>query len=101
MPAILFRCLTTGLQVNGWVADDPSKYHEKTYLPMSCPACGDVHHINPKTGKSVGENLLANPLRAAAAEARRRARAALEPLIAEGKKRNKRRAGGLSRGKKS
>jgi hypothetical protein len=67
---------------------------------MSCPACGDVHHINPKTGKSVGENLLANPLRAAA-EARRRVRVAFEPLIAEGKKRNKRRAGGLSQGKKS
>jgi hypothetical protein len=58
MPAILFHCLTTGLYANGWIADDPSKYDEKTYLPMICPACGNVHHINPKTGKSVRENLV-------------------------------------------
>ena len=55
MPAFLFRCPSTGLQVQGWVADDPSETDDDAFEAISCDACGQVHLVNPKTVRTVGE----------------------------------------------
>ena len=54
MPAFLFRCPSTGLQVQGWVADDSSKPDDGAFEAISCDACGQVHLVNPKTGRTIG-----------------------------------------------
>jgi len=54
MPAFLFRCPSTGLQVQGWVADDPSKADDDAFEAISCHACGQVHLVSPKSGKTLG-----------------------------------------------
>ncbi|HTV29173.1 MAG TPA: hypothetical protein VMF32_15420 [Xanthobacteraceae bacterium] len=54
MPAFLFRCPSTGLQVQGWVADDPTEYDD-AFESVTCHACGQVHLVNPKTGKTIGD----------------------------------------------
>jgi hypothetical protein len=48
----LYRCPNTGLKVQGWVSDDPTK--EEAFQPVTCTACGRVHLVNPKTGKVAG-----------------------------------------------
>lgn len=55
MPAFLFRCPKTGLRVQGWTADDPSESTDDTFDSVTCHACGQVHLVNPKTGKTVGD----------------------------------------------
>ena len=55
MPAFLYRCTRTGLNVQGWVAEDPALYDEEAYEAITCHACGHVHLVNPKTGKVVGD----------------------------------------------
>ncbi len=51
MVTFLYRCPSTGYQVQGWVDDNPTNDIE-TYQPVTCLACGLVHLINPKTGKT-------------------------------------------------
>jgi hypothetical protein len=50
---VVFRCPNTGLNVHGWVADDPTE--GESYEGVTCTACARVHLINPKTGKLLGE----------------------------------------------
>jgi hypothetical protein len=54
MPAFLFRCPNTGMRVQGWISDDPAESSEGTFEPVTCHACGRVHLVNPKTGKTLG-----------------------------------------------
>jgi len=55
MAAFIFRCPATGLNVQGWVADDPSTEDDnKTYEAVICTACTKLHFVNPKTGKTLG-----------------------------------------------
>ena len=49
MATFLFRCPATGLNVQGWIADEPGD--DEAYEPISCHACAVVHLVNPKTGK--------------------------------------------------
>lgn len=56
MGAFLFRCPTTGTNVHGWIADDPTRREERSHEPVSCYACRGVHLVNPKTGKVIGED---------------------------------------------
>jgi hypothetical protein len=51
MATFLCRCRATGYQVQGWVDDNPTNDVE-AYQPVTCLACGSVHLINPKTGKT-------------------------------------------------
>jgi hypothetical protein len=51
MAPILFRCPSTGLQVQAWLADDPSGNGGETFEAVTCLACSQVHLINPKTGR--------------------------------------------------
>jgi hypothetical protein len=54
MPAFLFHCPTTGLRVQDWTADDPTEHSDGMYESVTCHACGQVHLLNPKTGKTLG-----------------------------------------------
>lgn len=56
MATFIYRCPATGLNVQGWVADDPSEGEAETYEPMTCTACTRIHLVNPKTGKPIGQN---------------------------------------------
>ncbi len=51
MASFFFRCPNTGLNVQGWVADDPSSVADQSYVPVTCSACTRVHLVNPKTGR--------------------------------------------------
>ena len=53
MAPFLYRCPITGLNVQGWVADDPTE-NEDTYEPITCTACTRMHFVNPKTTKILG-----------------------------------------------
>jgi hypothetical protein len=56
MPTFIYRCLATALNVQGWVADDPTEGEAETYEPMTCTACTRIHLVNPKTGETIGQN---------------------------------------------
>jgi hypothetical protein len=47
--AFVYRCPTTGLKVQGHVADD--LIDGATYESVTCAACGRVHLVNPKSGR--------------------------------------------------
>jgi hypothetical protein len=53
MHTFLFRCPTTGLNVQGHgkAQDLPTQ----TYVAQHCPVCGGVHLVNPRTGKLMSE----------------------------------------------
>jgi len=55
MPTFLYRCPHTGMNVQGWVADDPTE-HDDSYHALTCNACLRVHLVNPKTGKVLGDD---------------------------------------------
>jgi hypothetical protein len=59
MPTFLYRCPNTGLRVQGWIADDPTKRAGDSFEAVSCPACRRVHLVNPKSGKVLGATTLA------------------------------------------
>jgi len=52
---ILFRCPTTGLPVQGWVADDPDA-DGQIFVAVSCTACNGSHLVDPKSGKRLGDD---------------------------------------------
>jgi hypothetical protein len=54
MDSLVFRCPTTGMNVQGWIVDDPSARKAETYEAVSCLACTRLHLVNPKTGKVMG-----------------------------------------------
>lgn len=56
MPAVLFRCPNTRLRVQGWAADDQSQSSGDRFEPLTCHACGQVHLVNPKTGRTLGDD---------------------------------------------
>jgi len=56
MAAFLYQCPTTGLRVQGWVADDPADTDREIYEAITCAACGRVHAVNPKNGKVLGDD---------------------------------------------
>jgi len=54
MPPFVFRCPNTGLNVQGWVDDDPTEREDDAYEALHCTICTQVHLINPKTGRVLG-----------------------------------------------
>jgi hypothetical protein len=56
MPAFLYRCPIVGMKVQGWIADDPSEANTERFESLTCLACAQVHLVNPKTGKVLGED---------------------------------------------
>ena len=56
MATFLYRCPNTGLNVQAWVADDPTGSDDDAYEAVTCTACTRVHMVDPKTGKVLGED---------------------------------------------
>lgn len=56
MPSFLYRCPNMSLNVQAWIADDPTEYADDSYEAVTCLACRQVHLVNPKTGKVLGED---------------------------------------------
>ena len=46
MPLFIYRCLSTGQRVQGFVAEDIAEDHH-VYEPVTCLACRQIHHVNP------------------------------------------------------
>jgi hypothetical protein len=54
MPAFLYRCPDTGLNDQGWSADEPVEQADAAYEPVTCTACTPLHLVDPKTGRVLG-----------------------------------------------
>jgi hypothetical protein len=54
MVAFVYRCPRTGLNVQGWIADDSTEGEAESYEAVTCTACTRVHLVNPKTGLVLG-----------------------------------------------
>ena len=54
MPLFIYRCPTTGYRVQGFASEDVVEDHH-VYEPVTCPACRQIHHVNPTTGAVLGE----------------------------------------------
>ena len=54
MPPFVYRCPNTGMNVQGWVADDPIKGEGETYQSITCTICTRLHLVDPKTGRLLG-----------------------------------------------
>ena len=52
MSGFAYRCPNTGLNVQGFTADDPGD--DDSYVPVTCIICTRVHLVNPRSGKVVG-----------------------------------------------
>lgn len=53
MRPFLFRCPATGLQVQGWAADDVSD-QDGAFVTVACTACLQSHFVNVRTGEVLG-----------------------------------------------
>ena len=51
MATFVYRCPSTGLNVQGWLADDPSDNEDSRYAPVTCLMCQRIHLVDPATGK--------------------------------------------------
>jgi hypothetical protein len=49
MAAFLYRCPTTGYQVQGWLDHDEPEDDGDIYEGITCPLCQRLHFANPKT----------------------------------------------------
>ncbi len=52
----MYRCPVTEYRVQGFSAEDTSE-DRHTYEPVTCPACRQIHHVNPATGAVLGEKV--------------------------------------------
>ena len=57
MAAFIYRCPNTGMNVQGWVADDPTEGEGDIYQSITCTICTRLHLIDPKTGRVLGADL--------------------------------------------
>jgi hypothetical protein len=55
MAPSVFRCPASGLNVQHQTDDDPD-ISENEYVGVMCPACTNMHLLNRKTGKLLGED---------------------------------------------
>jgi hypothetical protein len=57
MPPFIFHCPNTGFRVQGFAPnDDESEGADDVFVGVTCLACGSMHLVNPRTGKTAGEN---------------------------------------------
>ena len=54
MAPFLFRCPTTGSNVQGWIAEAVENDDSEKYEAVTCLACQQLHLVSPKTGKALG-----------------------------------------------
>jgi hypothetical protein len=55
MPAFLFRCPITRLNVQAFMADEVEAPND-VYKTVKCVACQLFHIVNPKTGRTAWDN---------------------------------------------
>jgi hypothetical protein len=57
MTTFLYRCPTTRLKVQGWIADDPTEPEDRawTHVSIECLACRQTHLVDPSSGKVAGD----------------------------------------------
>lgn len=56
MAVFLYRCPVTGMNVQGWIADDPEHPDDDSYEAVVCTACTRTHLVNRKTGRVLGKD---------------------------------------------
>ncbi len=59
MTPFLFRCPSTGRMVQALHDDDPADQTEppgESYVGIECLSCGDMHLVNPLTGRVLGHS---------------------------------------------
>ena len=57
MIGFLYRCPTSGLQVQGWAAEASSDSAEDSeYVALGCPVCMRIHLVSPSSGHVLGED---------------------------------------------
>jgi hypothetical protein len=54
MSNFVYRCPNTGLHTHAWVGGTDDS--DQTYEAVTCTACQQVHLINTKTGKLIGDD---------------------------------------------
>jgi hypothetical protein len=54
MATVVYRCPTTGLNVQGWLSDGPPDGEREVYETVKCLACTQVHLVNRSTGRVLG-----------------------------------------------
>jgi len=54
-PRYLFRCPITGSGVQGFLIEDAPSEDPNSFSAVSCLDCGQLHLVNLRTGKTVGE----------------------------------------------
>jgi hypothetical protein len=52
----LFRCPNSGADVEGFLVEDALSDDPESYTPVRCLVCAQLHFVNFKTGKTVGES---------------------------------------------
>jgi hypothetical protein len=55
MPPFFFRCPISGSDVHGFVVHETPSPDLDSYEPVTCFACRQMHLVNFRTGKTVGE----------------------------------------------
>jgi hypothetical protein len=55
MVAVLYQCPNIGFRVQGYTVDETTPNDHDAYEPITCLACKQVHRVNLKTGKVLGE----------------------------------------------
>jgi hypothetical protein len=50
----VYYCPKTGLEVHGFVANDPAEQNDDGFKPVACVACARKHLVNPATGMILG-----------------------------------------------
>jgi hypothetical protein len=56
MVPFIYRCPTTGFNVQGLFADAVAADNTKTYESVTCPVCTRVHLVNRATGRTLGDD---------------------------------------------
>jgi hypothetical protein len=54
-PTFPFRCPITKSPVHGIVVQETPSDDTNSYVSVNCLACAQIHLVNLKTGKTVGE----------------------------------------------
>jgi hypothetical protein len=54
MAVFIFRCPSTGLNVQGWLPEGETPRNEGTYESVSCLACKQTHFVDRATGRTLG-----------------------------------------------
>jgi len=55
MRTFLYRCPISGFKVQGYSVEQTTDDAD-TYEAVSCPACTQVHLVNPASGKVAGQD---------------------------------------------